>query len=358
MKRRSIEKWMKKTIAGIMTAALVLAGTAVFPTTVKAENTDPEIKYENRTTEFNTWKEQGTKTAPVLDGYFFGGWYKSASEEEPLTEETAGEYNGTAYAKFVPSYVLSVKAQLSSGVSEGDGEPASIRILTGLDSLKYQYVGVQISLGNGSELKNSEKTKVYDKVEIGTGENKASVTAEQTFGATAHFYGVWKIGKISDANDANIIYVRPYWETMDGTIVYGLAKYVHVEDGYKQYISVPINMMSGAAAAAGITTMEFENDKLDFVGVEPGRMFDDTMEYSEGANTVKIVGNGTTVGSFKSNETLFANVRFQAKEDVSLYDTSTSEYKRTIFPQFKALEQDFSDWNEDTVDAGVWDIQY
>ena len=366
MKRKSISKWMKCFTAGILSAALVLTGVTVLPATVEAEETAPGVIYEERKEDFATWKAQAEKTAPVKPGYLFGGWYTSQSEDNALTEETAGSYDGaTVYAKFVPAYVLSVKAQIGSGVTANDDAEASIRILTGLDSLNYQYVGVRISLGNKTQTESSTKTTVYDKVEIGTGENKTSVTAAQTFGEAARYYGAWKIGKISDANDSGIIYVRPYWETMDGTVVYGLAKYVHVEDGYLGYVSVPINVMSGAQAAAGIAKISAANNTDLYTGdiiVEAGRMFDDDMSYNVDGTTVKIVGNGATVGENKSGETLFANVRFKLTDagKAAMYntDTSTNEITRAKVLNFSITDSDFSNWDEETVEADLWNIQY
>lgn len=358
MKKTSIEKWMKRTLAGVMSSALVVTGIILFPTVAKAEEPATDIQYVERTSEFKTWKEQDAKVAPVMEGYLFGGWYKDEGGNEYLTEDTAASYTGTAYAKFVPAYVLSVKAQLSSGAVKNDRNPANLRILTGLDSLNYQYVGVQVSLGNTPELQNSTKTNVYDKVQIGTGENASTVEATETFGPDAHFYGVWKVGNITDEKDASTIYVRPYWETMDGTTVYGLAKYIHAEDGYEKYISVPINMMSGAEAAAGIATMEFDSEKLEFVDMEQGRMFDDAMEYNVSGNTVKIVGNGATVDQYKQHEPLFASIRFRAKTGTSLYETS-NEYRRIYFPEFLIKDPGFYNWSEQEIEnPGVWDIKY
>ena len=174
---------------------------------------------------------------------------------------------------------------------------------------------------------------------------------------------MWNIVNIADVNDENIIYVRPYWVTLDGTKVYGMSKYVHVVDGYQtnKYVSIPINVMTASKAAAGIATINYDSSKMSFVGMEKGRIFDDAMEYSEANGTVKIVGNGATVDKYNADETLFANARFKLNDGIELYSVNTNTNVMTRangYFDFTISNPDFSDWNENTVDAGAWNIQY
>ncbi len=368
MKRATINKWLKRVTTGILAASLALAGSMIYSTTTEAAN--ESVTYDPANDAFEEWQTRGT--APVKAGYLFGGWYTSEDGGEVLTEETVKGYTGNVYAKFVPSYVLSVKAQIDANTQKNGAEDqaeASIRILTGVDSLQYQYIGAEILLGNRLDTKAETKTTVYKTLLMSDDTNTEKINANELFGTAANYFSVWKIINIEDINDDSIIYVRPYWETMDGTIVYGLAKYVHVEDGYLRYVSVPINMMSGQQAAAGVATISCENSDL-FTGdviVEEGRVFDDAMESSTFGDTVKIVGNGATVGSSSKdaklnvNETLFANVRFKLQDGIELYnvdETTNVKTRANGFLKFTILDSDFSDWNENPVDAGAWDIQY
>ena len=365
MKRASISKCMKSFTAGLLSATLVLAGAAILPATAEAAYAaEDKVLVEARKDDFTAWQKQekNAKTAPVMDGYLFGGWYKDAEGKQPMTVDEAATYTETAYAKFVPSYVLSIKAQVSAGAHADDGDATSIRLLTGLDSVKYQCVGAQISLGNQPETKSYEKTKVYDTVKFGNN----TVKATETFGAAAQYYGVWKIANIADANDNKIIYVRPYWVTMDGTTVYGLAKYVHVEDGYLGYVSVPINVMSGKSVAAGLAEMGYDSNKLQIIenGVEPGRLFDGGIEVNTSiTGSVKIAGNGKTAGTYK-DESILANVRFNVIDGSKLFvedSTDKTVYKRnqTLTFGINDTSLDFINWDENKVDnPGVWDIQY
>lgn len=365
MKRENITKWMKKFTTGILAASLVLAGSMIYSTTTEAAN--ESVTYDQANEAFEEWKT--SRTAPVKAGYLFGGWYTSKDGGEVLTEETVGTHIGDVYAKFVPSYVLSVKAQIDANTQNNganDKAEASIRILTGVDSLRYQYVGAKILLGNKKDINAETKTTVYQTLLMSDDDNTKKVNANELFGTAANYFSVWKIGKIEDINDDSIIYVRPYWVTMDGTIVYGLAKYVHVEDGYLGYVSVPINVMSGKSVAAGLAEMGYDSNKLQIIenGVESGRLFDDGIEVNTSiTGSVKIAGNGKTVGTYK-DESILANVRFKVIDGSQMFveDSADSKvWKRNQTLTFDINDEslDFSNWDENKVDdPGVWNIQY
>ena len=363
MKNTMISKWMKTLTAGVLSAALVLAGTVTIPSEVKAA--DPAVHWTAATNEaFQAWKD--SKAVPTEEGFLFGGWYKDAAGKQALETTEASTYTGDVYAKFVPSYVLSVKTQLDGTTqnnSAADGLAASLRVITGVDSLDYQYIGADIYLGNVKKVAVQDQTTVYKNLLASDDAGAWKVSAQELFGTAAEYLSVWNIVNIADVNDENIIYVRPYWVTMDGTKVYGMSKYVHVVDGYKTngYVSIPINVMTASTAAAGIATINYDSTKMTFVGMEKGRVFDDAMEYSEANGTVKIVGNGATVDQYKADETLFANVRFKLNDGIELYSVNTNTNVMTRangYFDFTISNPDFSDWNENTVDAGAWNIQY
>ena len=97
---------------------------------------EDKVIYEEVGSIANYWKADN-KTAPVKAGYVFGGWFKTStanavgaeayvnggatsyyaplkSTELNTDEDADCDYTGTAYAKFVPAQVLSVKAQNSA----------------------------------------------------------------------------------------------------------------------------------------------------------------------------------------------------------------------------------------------------
>ena len=106
--------------------------------------------------------------------------------------------------------------------------------------------------------------------------------------------------------------------------------------------------------------MGYDSSKMTLVGVENGHVANGEMDYdSSTTGTVKIVGNEKTAGTYAdSGESLFANVRFQLVNSPYEKNLETGVIKRKDVFTFGINDTDFSNWNENPVDAGVWDIQY
>ena len=72
---------------------------------------------------------------PTKEGYLFGGWYKDQEGTTVIKEASQVSEGETVYAKFVPAYVLSVKAQIFSTTertTEGTGK-TNVRLVSSLD---------------------------------------------------------------------------------------------------------------------------------------------------------------------------------------------------------------------------------
>lgn len=367
---------MKKLIANVLVVIMVVAGVVTMPNTVKATAGNGDaVVYEDRTADFKAkWKSDGSGTAPSMPGYVFGGWYTGnetvgytalnvATATEKIAEENLTE---GVIAKFVPSYVLSVKAQINEGVTKGDGKTASIRIISSVDSKSYQKVGFEVLLNNKTPLYQDENqtpletTKVYEGgLQVGSSENDVR-TPQNLFGPASNFISVWRLDNIIDENDTKIIYVRPYWITKDGTKVEGLAKYVHIEDGYNNYISIPINLHTAELVAAGQLEISYDSDKIEIATddqgnplIEKGKVFDEMDSNAGTPGVIKFVGN-TSEATNAAADDIYVNVRFQK--------TNTSTYKgagKGEFLTFTVDKESFCNANEafqTTVDA--WDVQY
>ena len=340
--------------------------TVIFvPTMAKAEEQreydgDAGIFYTN---EFNIkeyWNADSSKAkAPTIENCVFGGWYQKVDNTyEPLTEEQAATVE-TAYAKFVPAYVLSVKAQNMYGTTEST-ENTSVRIITSVDSKQYKAIGFEVYIANKNQLfKNDnndplETTRVYDGIMV----NDQPREAEDIFGAASDYVGVWELTDIAKAHYGKIIYVRPYWITKDGTTVKGLAKYVHIEDQYKGYISVPVNVARTEDAAAGAVNLSYDYAGLELakddsgnVLFENGRIFPNmAFNADTTSKTIKMVGNELKVGTYSnSEETIYANIRFKKPTT-----EATLKFDMSLVT--------FCNWNEEVLKNGtevkVWDIAY
>ena len=335
----------KNIVIGLMAIAVIVAGILMLPKTAKAEAdvvTVGEIVYDNSYTMSSYWTEDA-KTAPTKAGYVFGGWYSKTGD---TTFEALTSSSTTAYAKFVPDYVLSVRAQNEDGTKANNGK-TSIRVLSSVDSEKYQSVGFDIWLANKKQLtmKDSEgnsvaplaTTRAYSNIMVG----EDTVSATSTFGSAAKYFVVWRLDNILDVNDSKIIYVRPYWITLDGTKVEGLAKYVHVEDGYLNYISVPVNLMGGKDVAAGVVKMTYDTTKLKFIGFEEGWVLPVMLDNHETAGTIGMVGNTEEVNVNTSADGIYANIRFEVIDN-------TVDVNKLTFTLSE--DADFTNWSEEDVD--------
>lgn len=365
----------KKCVTIMLTVAMLSTVFFVGGKQAEAAEAQDRVIYE-ATSNISTYWNADEKKAPVKEGYVFGGWFQKVEQKVNGAEESVDgtttsyylpltsrdlntdadpecDYSGMAYAKFVPAQVLSVKAQNSANMDEeaeisaiSSGTPGYIRVISSLDSTNYQKVGFEIELANSIPVKTTEgealeTTQVYTGIQAGS----QIVTANNIFGGESKYLSVWQLSAIDTPSNADkIIYVRPYWVTMDGTKVNGLAKYVHIEDCYKNYISVPINLLDAKDVAAGLVKMTYQAQGLQFKEVEAGRILPEmTGTSSEGS--VMIIGNAKKAGTYHTGETLFANVRFVAP------DTNV---------EFCTELLQFCDWEEQILSElkHVWNVKY
>ena len=384
MNRKRVKSFIKRLTVSMLAVGMIITGIIAYPGLTDVEATDSikdKVLYEyfGETETVKHWTES-SKTAPVKEGYVFGGWFKLVNEEEKthkaeqfIDEQGASSYyeplttvEGAAYAKFVPAQVLSVKTQNEAKVDKeyietftNEVDSFYVRVMTSLDSANYQKVGFDIYLGNrikaykeGTTNEPTETTKIYSGVMVSSedGTTQVAKEAKDIFGDISKYVAVWPVTNINyKENVSLIIYVRPYWYTMDGTKVDGLAKYVHIEDEYLNYINVPVNLLGGEKFAAGAVNMTYTNtsdDTLTLVAFEKGRIFSE-MNYNYTGKTVKMIGNHDEAGTYPdNNETIYANLRF-AKPTVDTEFNITDD------------EETFCNWNEESVDVKkVWDTRY
>ena len=353
------KKYCTKRVAAGALAVLFIALGFMFKsgTADAAEESVGELIYDNTLKMADYWSADGMKTAPVKEGYVFGGWYQKTDTGFAALEEIADE----AYAKFVPAYVLSVKSQIEKNAEDGTAASTFLRLVTTVDSTEYRNIGFDIWLNNTTQLENVPViTKVYTSLKNDEGD----ITPSTAFGGASSKFAVLKLTQISSVNYQKIIYVRPYWTTLDGTKVEGLARYIRVEDGFtsNKYISVPINLLEEKSVAAGILELSYADYKdilevaADDSGnykIDAGRVLPVMSYYVDtAAGTIKIVGNSANVNEYKKTESIFASVRFRVKDGVA--DENIPE--KFIFTM---TEGNFCDWQSEFVDAvKAWDYQY
>lgn len=374
MNKKKVINLAKRIVAGCLTLSVIAAGIVVTPKTVKAEEkiVKDEIIYSPMDMA-KYWKEDA-KTAPVLEGYVFAGWYTADNSENvtAIKEADVIPENTTTYAKFVPAYVLSVKTQVlreaevssTEMANKGDDFSTFMRVLSSVDSGDYKNVGFEIILGNAgtTTLNVNPITKVYAGLKLSaTDADDKIIRPESVFGEAADHFIALDLEKINIKSFSSKIYIRPYWTTLDGTKVEGLAKNVRVEDKYSdyRYISVPVNLLTDGAkpteVAAGMVEITYNATKFEVATdaakkerIDTGRLLPEMEYVVDSVNgKIKFVGNMANYsdGDVKADG-LYANIRFIRKQGYDNAKESDLALKKEVIK--------FCDWAEDEKAVKAW----
>lgn len=205
------------------------AGTMYFDNFLFGMSDPSQNEVVDYTDEFAALREENT--APERGGYVFAGWYYNEACTESVEQNvTTLEAGRKAYAKFVPASVLSVKAQLKlpTGITAEQitaDSKVQMRLVTTVDTLRYKKVGFKVT-SNGI-------TKEFTTTTAYTSINAAGVKVEAKDFSEASTYFITKnLGNITvGSNQDREIIVQAFWETMDGTIVYGEASTKTIRQG-------------------------------------------------------------------------------------------------------------------------------
>lgn len=341
---RTVKNFTKKVATGFLAATVIMAGIVITPAKdVKAATTGTDVP----TTGVTYDEIEVTSAIPTKDGYLFGGWYKEAAEDKFYEESPTG---GTAFAKFVPAYVLSVKAQNHSNTvrSENNSATTTTRMVTAVDSDDYREVGFKIIKQNETSVRTEKITKVYKYLSVVN--DQKEYTAENLFGKGALYCAALELNKIPESAWSQYTYILPYWITPDGTEVTGLPKYVRVDDGLDKCITMAVNLKNMDPIAAGVVSVSFDKSKLAYKEFFAGKVFQE-MEVAAKDGYVKCVGNVATIANNATEDDMYIAIRF----DVT--DTSY-EVGKGNFLNFAMSEIDFANNSEGLVDIDVWDVQY
>lgn len=175
--------------------------------------------------------ESGYAAPEAPAGYIFAGWFKdkACTAENAVTK---GVTEGAAYAKFVDAKLLTVKAQITAGTTEAS-ESTSIRFVTSVNDLNYRKVGFKVNIYKESGVSERDycDNVVYKKLSVTVDNKTTDHTPQKLFCSTATFFKAQIINKIPNVNFDTKFEVTPYWETLDGTIVFGETAIKTVRQG-------------------------------------------------------------------------------------------------------------------------------
>lgn len=347
MKMSNRFKITKRVLAGMIAGIVMTSGVTVNPMKTEAAE-EPAVKYVQCSI------TNGKAEIPVEKDYVFGGWYETEGKENPLKDSVETVSGNTIYAKMVPAQVLSVKMQINSSAKPNDNEKTTMRVISSVDDTNYREVGFEVYLGNNTtEFPTDKISTVYKKLTYKEGSQNEEITATALFGEAAGYLSSILL-KVPDAQDSSKIYVRPYWVTLDGTKVQGMARNLHVVDEFNDYISIPINILSKVEVAAGQFTFSYDKDKYEVVeesGFEMGRIFgEDDMDYKVYASSgkIKVLGIASGIDNNVLADGLLANVRFKAKKTENNPEGAI----------LQSTETKCANWSEDVKTVDVWDYKY
>lgn len=353
----------KQIIAGLLAAMMVSSSLFISVTEVKAAVAGSAIEVktviEYVDTDYATFQDCFGKQekVPTMEGYLFGGWYEEKDGTTAIKTADQVPEDTVVYAKFVPAYLLSVKAQNHSSTKRTDEtDYTNVRLVSGLDCKNYKNAGFEIIDIEANRTINADPIKtVYSKLAVYKDGTEKTYTPQQIFGtvtnAVAQKFIVLTLNSIPESKWNSDIYVRPYWTTFDGVKVYGLGKYVYVNDGLDGWISVPINLHTGANVAAGLLDVGFNSQFLEYQGYRRGRVFEemDANVMMDGA-TVKCAGNVSELVNASAND-IYITLRFKLKNN---YEIGNGEQ----FLKFTASNMNFVNLEEENVTMNILDIQY
>lgn len=343
MNKRKLYCMLSILIAVLMTG---LYGVCMDNMVIKAS----EGTYTEKLT-INDYYEKAPKPSDAQHkDWIFAGWYNDENCLDYIEDKTV--VTGQKYAKFVPEDVLSVKCQNQFGVT-GTSENTSLRLVTTVDSLYYREVGVDIIV-DGKRLSVTTK-KVYNKIKTGSG-NQVIYYEAKNFGETSKYFVTVTLTNITQNNFNKGILIEPYWITPDGTKVYGISRYVRVEDSWENIINIPIRIYSDIEVAAGKIKVKYDTDKFSYLGTETGdigTVFEEIYVADNGKGAIVCVGN-TSMANDTLADGMFVSLRFKSVVPVS-------ELSET----FQVVEEEFANSKEQLVYTDiknklfdVSDVQY
>lgn len=155
---------------------------------------------------------KSTDTLPTLNGSVFAGWFDDENCTEPYLKT-----DGSAYAKFIPAAVFSVKSQLRVGTVPTSSS-TSLRLITTVDGDMYASVGFRVEYG-GKTVDVETKT-VYSSLFATDGASSFEYRPADICFASKYF-ATFVLSSVPSSAFSQKITVTPFVRTLDGSFVLG-----------------------------------------------------------------------------------------------------------------------------------------
>ena len=140
-----------------------------------------------------------------------------------------------------------------------DSATTKLRLVTTVDSTAYQQVGFVINNGTADSAPVMSKT-VYSSIIGNVGGVPTSYYPNEAFCETSKFFMIYEVGNVPNDVFTSIITVKPQWETLDGTVVTGVATNFKIKEvvadilGSATVSSNPNNMSASNVADGNFNT--------------------------------------------------------------------------------------------------------
>ena len=290
--------------------------------------------------EISTYKT--TDTYPILDGaeyadaqdWLFAGWYTTDTCETSIGTAQEGE----AWAKFVHIDVLSVKCQIEKGTYAGTNK-TNMRLISTLDSLKYDTVGFKVRYSGGAEL-DFPVSKVFKRINASEINGNECGYSPAAFHETSEYFMTYSLLNIANKNFSKPFYIEPYWITLDGTEVSGASRFARVEDQYLKIVNVPVRLHQDANVTSGSATVNYNIVDSNEVCIYEPYTIDVLHEQLQRILIQTLLGEHTTVFEWKDASII-------ENEDMIVYRKKT--LIRDIFsvPHYRIEDDEL--WIDDTI---------
>jgi len=272
-------------------------------------------------------KENMTAPVPKTEGkdkYIFAGYYAESECKTPVKAST----DATVYAKFVPSSVLSVKAQLKADTTV-ESAYTNLRLVSSVDGLNYKNVGFEVYYNNATKPVVIKTTKVYERIIASAASGVDYHYSPKVVGVESEYFITATLLNINKTNFEKGFYIKPYWQTLDGTMVYGESKYFSVNNGLNSNninipvkVSAQLNVDSLSVTVGGTeypASVAYYDSPYAYVNITVANRDNVLDSLSE-----VIVTDGTTTGTAEYRN-LMTKYTGAGSEDTSWYDENTSK---------------------------------
>lgn len=314
-----------------------------------------------------------SNTSDNNQGYLFAGWY--TTEGAAIESVSAVEQGATNItAKFVAAHLAGVACQVRADIQNAGVETTNLRIVSAVDSPNYKAVGFNIYGRHDNNKdgiytewlmysydadKKAETKKVYTGLQVYNTNAEGNLvpdgapkTPADVFGAeaTGFYFTTMSLNGIPKASYGTTVVIKPYWITLDGTIVEGMGEFNRVQDGIDGIVNVSVNLKNATHIAAGMLNIKYDDQKFEYQEAECGRVFD-AMNFAKDGNTIKCIGNVSAVENAAKPNDIYVNLRFKK------IGTNASQMGQEEFA-VEVSRKGFCDIDENIADIAAWDVKY